>query len=126
MSTLRRIRHHPAVRKVAAAANRHKLFAALTLAIVAALALTGVSIGMYYVGGFFRYDLSRPGYEKERTEIAPTQAPKDYDTTSPVTKPVVDDFLKEFDARQKDIKAYGDYRDPSLSDEDLQIIPPGQ
>lgn len=115
------IRQHPAVRRVAVAANQHKLTAMLVLSVTAALVLVGFGIGAYFVGGFYRYDLSRPGYEKERTEIAKPEPQKDYDTTSPVTKKTVDDFLKEFDDRQKDLKAYGDYRDQSLSDDDLQL-----
>ena len=115
------IRQHPAVRRVAGAANQHKLTAMLILSVTAALVLVGIGVGAYFVGGFYRYDLSRPGYEKERTEIAKPEAQKDYDTTSPVTKKTIDDFLTEFDERQKDLKVYGDYRDQSLSDEDLQL-----
>jgi hypothetical protein len=116
-----RLREHPVSRKVLSVAGRHKLPAALVLAISAALLLTVVSVGMYYAAGFYRYDLSRPGYEKERTEIAKPTPQKEYDTTSPVTKGTIDGFLEEFDARQKDLKAYGDYRDPSLTDEDLLL-----
>lgn len=116
-----RVRDHPLVQRVEAAAQRHKLTAALVLAISATLVLTATSVSMYYVGGFYRYDLSRPGYEKERTEIAKPEPQKDYDTTSPITKTTIDTFLQEFDDRQKDLKAYGDYQDASLTDEDLQL-----
>lgn len=116
-----RLREHPVTRKAFNAARRHKLPAALVLAISAALLLTVVSVGMYYAAGFYRYDLSRPGYEKERTEIAKPSPQKEYNTTGPVTKGTIDGFLEEFDARQKDLKAYGDYRDPSLTDEDLLL-----
>lgn len=116
-----RLREHPVSRKIISVAARHKLPAALVLAIFAALVLTVISVGMYYAAGFYRYDLSRPGYEKERTEIAKPTPQKEYNTTSPVTKGTVDGFLDEFDARQKDLKAYGDYRDPSLTDEDLLL-----
>ena len=116
-----RVRDHPLVQRVEAAAQRHKLTAALVLAISATLVLTATSVSMYYVGGFYRYDLSRPGYEKERTEIAKPEPQKDYDTTSPITKTTIDTFLQEFDDRQKDLKAYGDYQVASLTDEDLQL-----
>lgn len=115
------VRNHSVVKRVEGAARRHKLTAALVLAISGTLVLTVISVSMYYVGGFYRYDLSRPGYEKERTEIARPEAQKDYDTTSPVTKTTIDTFLQEFDNRQKDLKAYGDYQDTSLTDEDLQL-----
>lgn len=116
-----RLKEHRVTRKVLNVARRHKLPAALVLAVAAALLLTVISVGMYYAAGFYRYDLSRPGYEKERTEIAKPTPQREYNTTSPVTKGTIDGFLDEFDARQKDLKAYGDYRDPSLTDEDLLL-----
>lgn len=119
---LKRIAQYPAVKRIAAAADQHKLVAALILAITAALTLVAISISMYYATGFYRYDLSRPGYEKERTEIAKPEAQKDYDTSGQVSKATIDAFLQEFDARQKDFKAYGDYRDLSLGDDDLLLI----
>lgn len=121
MGIVNKIRQSAAMRKLEQAANRHKLPAALVVAISATLVLTVVSVGLYYGGGFYRYDLSRPGYEKERTEISRPSAQKDYDTTSQVTKATIDEFLQEFDVRQKDLKAYGDFRDASLTDEDLQL-----
>jgi hypothetical protein len=121
MKVIHHIRNHPAVKKAVAATNQHKLTAMLILSVMAALVLVGFSVGAYYFGGFYRYDLSRPGYEKERTEVARPEPQKDYDTTSLVTRSTIDDFLQEFDNRQKDLKAYGDYRDQALSDTDLQL-----
>jgi hypothetical protein len=123
MSLARKIAHHPVVLRVAHAADRHKLTAALLLAIAAAFVLTGLSLSMYYVNGFYRYDLSRPAYAKERAELARPESQKVYDTTSPVTKAAIDEFLKEYDGRIHNLDAYGDFRDASLSDDDLQIIP---
>ncbi|HSE60961.1 MAG TPA: hypothetical protein VLA88_01545 [Candidatus Saccharimonadales bacterium] len=124
MSVAKQLAEHAAVRRVAEAADKHKLTAALVLAIIATLVLTGISLSMYYVNGFYRYDLSRPAYEKERGELAKPESRKVYDTTSPVDAKAVNDFLKEFDGRTKDLNAYGSFRDSSLSDEDLQITAP--
>ena len=74
-------------------------------------------------GNFYRYDLSRPGYEREREEISKPEPAKTYDTTSPVVRGTVDEFLIEYDDRVRELKTYGDFRDSSLSDEDLQIAP---
>jgi hypothetical protein len=121
MSLRQSLQTHPATRKIAHFASHYKLPTALTMAIIASLVLVCVGLAMYYYGGFFRYDLSRPGYEKEQTELAKPTPQITYDTTSPVTTKTVDEFLTEFDARQKDLKAYGDYRDQVLNDENLQI-----
>jgi hypothetical protein len=123
MSRLSKVRRHPVVRRVVHLANHHRSTVALVVAIVAGLGLVGVGLSLYYGTGFYRYDLSRPGYEKERTEIAKPEPQANYDTTSPVSKATIDTFLTEFDTRNKTLKAYGDFRDTSLSDEDLQIIP---
>ena len=98
-----------------------KLFFSLSLVVLVAMTLTLVSVSLYYSGGYYRLDLSRPGYEHERTEISRPSAEKTYDTTSPVTTKTITDFLTEFDAHQTNLEAYGDFRDDSLSDEDLQI-----
>lgn len=126
MSVGQQLAHNPVFRRVAELANRHKLPAALVLAIAATCVLTGISLSMYYVNGFYRYDLSRPAYEKERSELAKPESRKVYDTTSPVDKKALDDFLKEFDGRTRDLGEYGGFRDASLSDEDLQITPAAQ
>jgi hypothetical protein len=123
MKFVTHLQENPTWRRVAAAADHHKLLVALVLAIIATLTLTGLSVSMYYVNGFYRYDLSRPTYAKERTELAKPESQRVYDTTSPVTKSAVDSFLKEFDERSKNLQAYGDFRDASLSDEGLFIVP---
>ena len=98
-----------------------KLVFSLSIIVLAAIVLTIVSVSLYYYGGYYRLDLSRPGYEHERTEISKPSPDKTYDTTSPVTTKTITDFLTEFDEHQANLKAYGDFRDDSLSDADLQI-----
>jgi hypothetical protein len=123
MKSLAKLRHHPGVHKFKSFVTKHRLPMALCLAVIAAVGLVAMSVSLYYANGFYRYDLSRPGYERERREISKPEPAKTYDTTSPVTRAAVDDFLEEFDLRLKDLRSFGDFRDTSLSDEDLQIIP---
>jgi hypothetical protein len=104
-------------RKIAA----RRLVFSLGLAIFAALVLTGVSLSIYKIGGYYRYDLSRPGYEKERTEISTTPTDVTYDTTSPLNKQAVDTFLQQLDVRRKNLEDYNTYGMGGLSDEDLQL-----
>jgi flagellar basal body-associated protein FliL len=96
---------------------------ALGIAIVVALVLTVVSVAIYSRNGSSKLDLSRPGYERERQEVRQTEPQKTYDTTSPVTKGAIDEFLTEYDQRIKDLSQYGDFRDQPLSDSELQITP---
>ena len=112
-------RHYHKARKYVRA---RKLPAALLIAIGATVALTIVSLTIYKVGGFYRYDLSRPGYEKERKEISTTPTDVTYDTTSPLSKQAVDTFLQQLDTHRKNFDAYNAFGNGGLSDEDLRIL----
>lgn len=102
---------------------KRRLSFALGLAIFAALVLTAVSLTIYKVGGYYRYDLSRPGYEKERSEIATTPSNVTYDTNSPLTKAAIDAFVQQLDTHRTNLEQYNTYDDSGLSDEDLEINP---
>lgn len=113
-------------RRVRRAMRGRRLVVALGIAICATLVLTAVSLTIYKVGGFYRYDLSRPGYEKERQEIATTPTDVTFDTTSPLSKQAVDTFLQQLDASRKNLDAYNAFDNGELSDEDLQLTPAQQ
>ena len=103
------------------AARGPKLPFALAGAIVLSLALMTVSVVWYTSDGSSKLDLSRPGYEQERAEVRTSDTQKSYDTTSPVTKAAIDDFLAEYDERDKELKSYGSFSDSVLDDNDIQL-----
>lgn len=109
------------LRRARRAIRRRRLVFALCLAVCATLLLTVVSVTIYNVGGFYRYDLSRPGFEKERQEISKTPTDVTYDTTSPITKKALDSFLQDLDTHNKNVNEYNAFGSTGLSDEDLQI-----
>lgn len=95
---------------------------ALAIAIGVALVMTCISVAVYYMTGFYKLDLSRPGFEAEREDITASTAQKTYDTTGPINAQAIDDFLKEYDTNTNAVNAYGDFRDTaSLSDEALSL-----
>lgn len=98
-----------------------KLPIALTGAILLSLALTVVSVAWYTLDGSSRLDLSRPGYERERTEVRTTETQKSYDSTSPITKSAIDTFLKEYDDRTKELNGYGGFSEGALEDNAIQL-----
>lgn len=120
---LHRLRQTSALRWLVTATKHRRLPVALGLAVMASLVLTFVSVYLYSSGGFSRFDLSRPGYEQEREEVVRAEPQKTYDTSSPVTPQVINDFLQEFDTRTHDLTTYGGFSADSLSDEELQIAP---
>lgn len=105
------------------APHSSKLPFGLGAAIAVALVLTVVSIAIYYVQGFDKLDLSRPGYENEREAITSEPTNKTYDTTSPVSSQALDAFIRDFDTEVKTANAYGDFKEQSLSDAELNIMP---
>ena len=108
------VRHHK-VRETS------RLPIALGLAVCFALIVTVTGVIIYNLNGSSKLDLSRPGFEREREEVRADESPKVYDTTSPVTRAAIKDFLDEYDGRNKDLAQYGDFRDQVLSDADLQL-----
>ena len=98
-----------------------KLPLALTGAIILSVALTIVSVSWYSLDGSSKLDLSRPGYERERTEVLTTDTQETYDTTSPITKSALNDFLKEYDDRTKELSGYGNFSDGALDDNNIQL-----
>lgn len=112
------------IRRIKRVIRAHRLETGLALVIAATLALTLISIAIYKVGGFYRYDLSRPGYEKERGEIATTPSTVSLDTTSPVNQKTAAEFIERLDTHRQNLEAYNAFGNGGLSDEDLQIAPP--
>ena len=98
-----------------------KLPLALTGAIFITIVLTVVSVAWYTLDGSSRLDLSRPGYEQERAEVRTTDTQKTYDTSSPITRQAIDDFLAEYDQRIKDLDGYGNFSNDVLDDNDINL-----
>lgn len=98
-----------------------KLPLALTGAIAVSFVLAGLSVTWYYLDGSSKLDLSRPGYEAERTEVLSNATPKTYDTTSPVTKDAINSFLSEYDNRTRELAGYGNFADNALDDNGIQL-----
>ena len=103
--------------------RENQLVVALLIAIGAALTLAIVSLVIYKTGGYYRYDLSRPGYEKERSEIVVSSPEVTFDTTSTLTMSGVNAFLTQLDAHRKNLDTYNTYVNGGLSDEDLELTP---
>lgn len=101
--------------------RHYKLTVALVIAVLLTFVLTGVSLVIYGLGGFSRFDISRPGLEKVRQSLTKPSVEKTYDTTSPVTAKTVESFVNELDDYTGDLKKNDNFAAPSLSDEELQI-----
>lgn len=117
-----KVAHH--YKKARTYMRARKLPFALFIAIGATLVLTLISLTIYKVGGFYRYDLSRPGFEKERSEISTAPADASFNTTSPLSQQGVDEFLKPLDQHRKNFDTYNAFGTGGLADEDLRLVEP--
>lgn len=98
--------------------KRSRLPLALGIAIGLAIITTIVSVAIYHFAGFYKLDLSRPGFETERADIE-SNIEQSFDSTTPLTKEALDNILEDYDTRIDNLKSYGDFRDSPLSDDRL-------
>lgn len=101
--------------------NRSRLPLVLGIAVGVALVMTVISVSIYILGGFYKLDLSRPGYEIEREDVVTDQEVRNYDTTSPISPEQATESLDEFDTRLKSLDNYGDFNDDALNDKSILI-----
>lgn len=100
--------------------RRSQLPLALGIAIGIAVVMTVLSVSIYYFAGFYKLDLSRPGFEAQRADIDNT-VEATFDTTGPLTTEVLAEVLKDFDTRVNNLNTYSDFNDQVLRDEDLLL-----
>lgn len=103
--------------------SQHKLLAAITGAVVIALALTAISISLYYSTGAEVLDLSRPGYESVRQAV--NQAPHDdasFSGDGPVDTQVIKQFNNLYQTNRHDLKSIDNFSNQKpLSDDSLTL-----
>lgn len=118
-----RIRHHVSrhMRALRKKLRTRRLVIALCIAFGLTAVLTIASLIVYKVGGYYRYDLSRPGYEKERSAVTSSQTTVTYDTTSLLNKSNTGNAIQDLNDRLKSINDYNTFKEDSLSDSELQL-----
>ena len=87
------------------------LLAAISIFIT--LCLTTVSMAVYHYSGDIYLDRSRPGYLPDTEEVEDEEETEEgiytFEKTGPITKEVLDEYLKKF---QVEIEALNEYQDP--------------
>ncbi|MDO8335563.1 MAG: hypothetical protein Q7T74_02130 [Candidatus Saccharibacteria bacterium] len=104
-------------------AKRFGLPFGIFLAILAALALTGVSMTLYFVSGTAKLDLSRPGYESARKQVHNNDGKtQNFSSNGEINSAVIKDFLNKYDREAKNSQQYGNYSENILDDAGLGIV----
>ena len=101
--------------------QRHRLVYAVSAAIGMALLLSAVSMSLYISSGASQLDLSRPGYEKARTEIDESKSEARFEATGPMNASVIDEFQKLFTGHRDKMNALDDFDSTALDDTQLRL-----
>ena len=102
--------------------GRHRIIYGVLAALFIASLLTGVSMALYVSSGASRLDLSRPGYEKVRSDI--NQDKEDvFQSSGPINEEVLSDFQKRSADRRNKLNTFDAFDSDALDDMQLQIAP---
>lgn len=101
--------------------QRHRLVYAVTGAIGIGLLLTVISMSLYISSGASRLDLSRPGYEKVRTQVTEDDGDESFSANGPMNESVVDDFQKLFTKHRDNLNASDDFDSTVIDDAQLRL-----
>lgn len=114
MSTWERIQH---------IVERHRMVYGIIAALIISMLLTVVSMALYVSSGASRLDLSRPGYERVRSETQRDDQETTFSATGPMNSAVADDFQARFTKHRDTLSKLDTFGSDALDDTELQIAP---
>jgi hypothetical protein len=115
------------IKKVNKFISQNQLVSMIIIALLVAVAMTGVSLWLYRASGAFRLDLSRPGYEQVRGEVVhDNKEEKPFSPTGSITSATIDEFNARLEKQQTDLSKMDNFGEEALSDGNLGIEQPEQ
>ena len=111
------------VRKVVV---EHQFACFVVLCIAVALTMTIVSLYLYRRSGAMNLDMSRPGYERVRTEVEKSSDDQPYDSSGPLNNQAIEDFQGRINKYQDELNDMGNYDNSSITDDSLNLVDPNQ
>lgn len=109
--------------KVLQIIERHRMTYAIIGALIIAMLLTIISMALYVSSGASRLDLSRPGYERVRSDLRQPNSGQEFSANGPMNSGVANDFQKRFTMHRQSLNKLGNYSTGALDDTELQIAP---
>lgn len=113
-------------RQIPALIERHRITYGVIGALLIAMLLTAISMALYVSSGASRLDLSRPGYERVRSDVQRTDEDEAFSASGPMSSAVADDFQARFSKHRDVLKKLDTYGTNALDDTELQIAPDQQ
>lgn len=106
---------------VSAVIQRHRFIYAIAGAIVVGLLLTITSMSLYITSGASQLDLSRPGYERARTQVVEPKEDEKFDSSGPINVNVIDEFQKIFTKHRTALSNTDNFDSSVLDDAQLRF-----
>lgn len=107
--------------KFIAKLSNYKFALMITMSVIVALVLSGISVFVYVATGAINIDLSRPGYEKNREDTAYDEDEVPFSNSGPINKEVVDDFNQRLEKMQSELGGMNNFSSDAMSDEALGL-----
>ena len=114
-----------AKRSIRQVLGTHQFACFITLCVVIAGVMTVISLELYRRSGAMKLDMSRPGYEKVRTEVEKSSDDQPYDSSGALTDEALQDFENRVKKYQDELDNLGQYDNSIISDESLNLVNPG-
>lgn len=110
--------------KVRQVITDHQFACFVILCILIATVMTLISLELYRRSGAMKLDMSRPGYEKVRTEVEKSSDDQPYDSSGALTEEAVQDFEDRVKKYRGELEGLGQYDNSIISDENLDLVNP--
>ncbi len=93
-------------------------------AVLIAIVMTGVSLWLYRSSGAAKLDLSRPGYEKARTEVEDDNSgTKPFSPTGELNSEAIKDFRNRYGSIRDKLDKTNNYDESDVRDDNLGLNP---
>lgn len=103
--------------------ERHRIIYGVIAALLISILLTVVSMALYVSSGASRLDLSRPGYERVRSDVQRTTDEDSFSANGPINTDVANEFQALYSKHRDRLSKLDTYGTNALDDSELQIAP---
>lgn len=101
--------------------QQHRFLVLVAITIAVSLVLVAVSLWLYNSSGAAQLDLSRPGYQSVREQVAHTNDFIEFSSSGPIDKEAIAEFRKLYDEQLKEATAIESFGGKVMTDEALGI-----
>lgn len=101
--------------------QRHRLVYAIAGAIGIGLLLTVVSMSLYVSSGASQLDLSRPGYERARTQVDESKDDGRFESNGPMNADVIDEFQGYYTKHRTKLNGSDKFDSAIIDDTQLRL-----